>query len=208
MDRTDVAKLSPELFGRTDGYMFVATLQLRTPLRVLLKHTEIWLNDSPPPVVGDLWHGIWVPLLPGQISLHGMMASDVGQIQSDGDNYLPFLIAVRRVAESTKPIDDRIADLQLVLAQHPTYVMRLGGHERIVNLFFPRVIHCIPGVSKRVGDLFLAAGLRTIGDLARASDSDLRRIKGCGVSTLANIREFIAVGASLPNVERTDATTL
>ena len=45
------------------GFQFCATLQLRTPLRVLLRHGELYLrNDGGQPhIAHEPWEGIWLP---------------------------------------------------------------------------------------------------------------------------------------------------
>ena len=46
-----------------EGLQFIATLQLRTPLRVLTKHGEMHKDrKSPPPShAKELWEGLWIP---------------------------------------------------------------------------------------------------------------------------------------------------
>jgi hypothetical protein len=43
------------------GLEFIATLQLRTPLRVLLRHGEIHtdINTEPPKIAMEMWEGWW-----------------------------------------------------------------------------------------------------------------------------------------------------
>lgn len=45
------------------GYTFCATMQLRTPLRVLLRHGEKHQGPKEPPVIArEQWKGIWIPV--------------------------------------------------------------------------------------------------------------------------------------------------
>ena len=46
------------------GFKFSATLQLRTPLRVLFRHDELYLkNDGrQPQIAREPWEGIWLPV--------------------------------------------------------------------------------------------------------------------------------------------------
>jgi len=46
------------------GYEFCATLQLRTPLRVLQHHGEVqqWSENGLPTYAHSLWEGIWLPV--------------------------------------------------------------------------------------------------------------------------------------------------
>ncbi len=47
------------------GLQFCATMQLRTPLQVLLRHGEIHTdrNTKPPRIALEPWEGIWLPRL-------------------------------------------------------------------------------------------------------------------------------------------------
>jgi hypothetical protein len=111
------------------GLAFCATMQLRTPLRVLLRHGALHTDrhKTPPQIALEPWEGIWLPvtksmqeIIEGPDSttealrfgiaydasfgaLGNTMASDVGPILAK--DYLPFLIAVRRVVEAN---DSRI----------------------------------------------------------------------------------------------------
>ncbi|PZR75190.1 MAG: hypothetical protein DLM73_05975 [Chthoniobacterales bacterium] len=46
------------------GYRFTATLQLRTPLRILQHHGEVreWSENGLPQYAQSLWEGIWLPV--------------------------------------------------------------------------------------------------------------------------------------------------
>lgn len=55
-------------WGNSDiirGLQFSATMQLRTPLRVLLRHGEIHTDRTmaAPQVVRERWEGIWITVL-------------------------------------------------------------------------------------------------------------------------------------------------
>ncbi|MDO8437974.1 MAG: hypothetical protein Q7S69_07460 [Nitrosomonadaceae bacterium] len=119
------------------GLQFLATLQLRTPLRVLLRHGEVHTdrNTRPPAITREgaeaMWAGIWLPKVfdgpPG-----GTMASDVGQIPADGGNYLPFLVAVREIVELSDSIESRTKWLREkpMVGNWKTYVEKHGGVDK------------------------------------------------------------------------------
>lgn len=58
------------------GYRFVATLQLRTPLRVLRHHGEFhnWSEAGLPQYAQAAWEGIWVPVTKSWAELAGSKA--------------------------------------------------------------------------------------------------------------------------------------
>jgi hypothetical protein len=175
------------------GFRFSATMQLRTPLRVLLRHGELYLkNDGQQPKIArEPWEGMWVPVgksfeeiarasnssandievfrrLDAQIS-RMTMASDVGPILAE--DYLPFLIAVRRIVEAYDSIEQRIEKLREMpmTPDWEEFVSKHRGIDGIIQCFFPKFIN-------------LAAGLDTPNRIAAASDETLLAIKGIGYS--------------------------
>jgi len=136
------------------GLQFIATLQLRTPLRVLLRHGEIHMDIStePPKIINEMWEGIWIEKTKTYRELGididemkpGTHASDVGQVLPD--DYLPFLIAIRKIVELDEPIENRINKLRTmpILGEWKTYVEKHGGIEKIIRHFFSGFIDIIP----------------------------------------------------------------
>lgn len=188
------------------GFRFCATLQLRTPLRVLLRDGELYLkNDGhQPQIAREPWEGIWVPvstksfeetacgpdstaddiaffrrLDAGLAAAGRTVASDVGPILAD--DYLPFLIAVRRIIEAHDTIEHRIEKLREmpIVADWQTYVDKHRGIDGIIQRFFPKFMN-------------LAADLDTPNRIAAASDETLLGIKGIGPAKLKAIRERCA----------------
>lgn len=118
--REDVfAGLDSQLNELVGGYVFCATMQLRTPLRVLRRHGELHrdLSAPPPRIADEPWEGTWIPLLPQQDTLFGQMASEVGPIPVDGGRYLKFLLAVRSVVEAEGAAGERRARMELLLGE-------------------------------------------------------------------------------------------
>lgn len=126
------------------GYRFVATMQLRTPLRVLRRHGEmhVRVDTCPPHIAQAPWEGVWVPVTKTfrELGLDiddppiGTMASSVGQIPADGGEFLKFLIAARSIAEgSGSTVDKRRALAQaLRLPSWEKFVLALGGMKSVV----------------------------------------------------------------------------
>lgn len=186
------------------GLKFSATMQLRTPLRVLLRHGEIHTDRTKPPprIAMERWEGIWLPVtksfeeiacrpdstaddveffrrLDAGLARSYIIASDVGPILEE--NYLPFLIAVRRIVETDDTIEHRIEKLREmpIEAGWQVFVSKHGGIDGIIQRFFPKFIN-------------LAAGLDTPNRIAAASDETLLSIKGIGPAKLKAIRERCA----------------
>lgn len=188
-----------------NGWIFRATIQVRTPLRVLSRHGEVHEGLSEPPVIArELWEGCWLPRLKawreagidldGSPSLDGTMASDIGQIPLDGGDYLKALIRLRQVIESDRPIEQMVSALsdELDKADWAGYCPRLGGRQAVIDRFFPPFISTIKGLPAAAADALRAAGLTTPNAIRAAADADLLAIKGIGPSKLSSIRQACA----------------
>ncbi|WP_440466912.1 hypothetical protein ACKI1H_27180 [Pseudomonas sp. YH-1] len=115
------------------GNEFVATMQLRTPLKVLEQHGRIERCEAAdlPRIIKARWEGIWGPKTSSFRSLgididdfpQGSMASEIGQIDADGGDLLRFLILVKRIAQCDT---DRIEKADLMLAA--SSLCGTGGH--------------------------------------------------------------------------------
>jgi hypothetical protein len=191
---------------------FSATIQLRTPARVLRRHGEIHadLSKPLPEMALALWEGIWLHVvnrnLPNGAVLpdfpHSEIASDIGPIPTDGGDYLPFLLEVRAVVEADGAPDDR-AEKLLSLLKNPDFRKFTEILERnyprfnsIVDYFFPTFIETIPSVSRTAKDALSNRGLTTANRIEAAPDAELLGISGIGRSKLDAIRKHCAATAS------------
>jgi hypothetical protein len=111
--------------GIIAGLEFWATLQLRTPLRVLRWHGTLHTNrDSPPPcVVEAQWEGIWMIKTRSWKDLGGVdipefepttAASDIGPVKPS--EYFPYLLGIHEISESDQPRGSKEAALRAFLA--------------------------------------------------------------------------------------------
>ena len=124
------------------NFMFVATMQLRTPYCVLERHGETyWDRSAPPPIfVGEEWQGIWVPQteLSDRMAPFSTMASEIGPVPTHGSDFHRFLLSVRQLAESIDDPDERCEAIQQECRREPwtEIVEKLGGAEKISDRFF------------------------------------------------------------------------
>lgn len=206
-----------------DGMKFCATMQLRTPLRVLSRHGETHtdINSEPPKIANELWEGIWVLEVkpyPGQpLAQFGQMASSIGQISQDGGDYLPFLIAVREIVESDDSIESRIKRLsempmvgnwQMIVNRHgPSHISKSRGIDWIIEYFFPRFTYAIPKINSTTAEELSTLGLDTPNSIASAPDETLLGIKGIGQSKLKAIRDYCASNTKNRDAKRLDSVT-
>jgi hypothetical protein len=182
------------------GWRFCATMQLRTPLRVLSRHGEVHagLSSEPPVIAHEQWEGIWLHQLRSYREL-GLdvdeaafpMASDIGQVPGNGGDYLPFLVAVRTAAESDGSIEQRREAVSTVL-RDPAYrkfVRAHGGQGATLDQLFPPFVVSVPRMAEKTAQALISAGYRTPAKLIAASDKELRAVEGVGPATVKALRD-------------------
>ena len=125
------------------GWKFGATIQLRTPLRVLARHGEIHDGLSDPPAIArEQWEGYWLPLLKSfkelgidlpDMKLAHTQASDIGPIPLDGGEYLKFLIKIRTIVEADSSVEVRRSLLreELRKPEWNEFCTKLGGNQNV-----------------------------------------------------------------------------
>ena len=200
--RHDLAA-SGSLAGFSDlhaGWRFCATMQLRTPLRVLARHGETHSDQctAPPIIADEAWQGIWVPVSKTYRELGldvdepalGAMASHIGPIPADGGTFLPFLKSVRAIVESDGDASERRKRLHTLLADPAiqTTVQRLGGRGAILDRLFPTYLSTIPGVPAQAKAGLKARRLTSAKAISSASDAELLSIPGIGQTKLFVLR--------------------
>ncbi len=183
------------------GWKFCATMQLRTPIRVLSRHGEVHpgIDTEPPVIAHEMWEGIWIPEAK-KVTYRSLgididepafsMASDVGPIRADGGDYLPFLLAVRGAAEAPGTIKTRRDAVAVVLsvAAHKPFVRALGGKSAILERLFPSFLATIPRLSAGSAAAVAKLGYDTPARLAGATDEQLLGVSGVGPKLLSTIR--------------------
>lgn len=126
------------------GLEFHATMQLRTPLRVLMRHGELHTDPStPPPIIVDSpWEGVWSAKLKtwGELGIdleemsESTAASDIGQVLPS--QFVPFLIAVKQNLEGDSlTMDEKISRL-IELSKVPEFsgfIEAYGGSEKLIH---------------------------------------------------------------------------
>tara|TARA_R110002073_G_scaffold299249_2_gene466156 strand:+ start:1876 stop:2649 length:774 start_codon:yes stop_codon:yes gene_type:complete len=201
------------------GMQFCATMQLRTPLRVLLRHGEVHsdINSKPPKIATEMWEGSWIAKtktfrelgIDMDEPVSGTMASSVGQIPSDGGEYLKFLIAVRKIVESHDSIESRSRQLNEIPipTEWKIYLDKLWGMSHIIKTFFPRFIDTIPKINATTIEELSSLGLDTPNSIATAPDESLLSINGIGQAKLKTIRDYCADITNNRDTKRIDNVT-
>ena len=183
--------------GLVVGLQFIATHQLRVPLRVLSRHGEVHRDmHSPAPIIAMApFEGIWLPLTKtyrelgiDMDELPWTVASDIGPVLSH--DYLPFLVAMRSIVESEGTATARRGRLidELRRSIWDDARNRSGGAYAVADRFFPPFIASIQGLPCEAASVLRAKGLKTAASLTRASDAELLAIKGIGPAKLKLLR--------------------
>lgn len=189
------------------GYQFFATMQLRTPLRVLRRHGEVHhgIDSEPPEIAKEMWEGCWVPKTRTFRELgldidepsFATMSSDVGMIPRDGGDYLKFLLSARGAAEGTGAIEDRRAAVARVLSDPAwrKWVQALGGGDAILNRLFPPFVSTIPRMSAKAATALMNEGYGSPNSINAASDPQLQAVSGVGPVIVTALRSAASTAA-------------
>lgn len=183
------------------GLRFCATMQLRTPLRVLRRHGELFfdLPNEPPHIARAQWEGIWTSQthsfreLGIELDEHpaAQMASSIGPIPFDGGDYLKFLIAVREIVELANSIEDRLARLYIEVSKSQWtqfgHACKLSPHS-IGEYFFPYFVSTITGLTVASTNSMKIMGLSTPAAIDDVPDDVLLGINGIGPAKLRFVR--------------------
>jgi hypothetical protein len=180
------------------GIEFVATLQIRTPLRILTRDGEIYSgnDDKQPDIAIEGWEGIWIPKLKPQYKMAlnetstTMCSSDIGYVYKK--EYLEFLIDLRKIIELNDTIDNRIVALNehYLSDKWKNYIDKHNGVDKLIQYFFPKFVDTIPSLNDETVDELIKNNLVTPNAIATTNDSVLLDIKGIGKSKLKLIRNY------------------
>lgn len=194
------------------GYEFSATLQLRTPLRVLQHHGEVhqWSDNGLPAYAHFLWEGIWLPITYSFAELAAMevklrstdssedhafeeIASDIGPVPGDGGTYLAFLKAFRGIVEFAASPDEKREAINALSKDKPEFAEYLAMHRSQASdwpdewLGYQEWLQ-ITGIGTRIARRIYDAGFQLPQAIQQATDQELAAVKGVGKATVAKIR--------------------
>lgn len=196
------------------GYQFCATIQLRTPLRLLRRHGEVHkgIGSEPPEIAQEMWEGIWIPIgrTFRELGLdvdepEFTIASDIGPIPQDGGDYLKFLLAVRTAAEGEGGIEERRTAVARVL-RNPAWrkaVQALDGSDAILDRLFPPFVSTVSRMPAKTATALIEGGYISPASINAASNMQLRAISGVGPGLIAALRSA-ASDASEPQARFSD----
>lgn len=198
------------------GMCFHATMQLRTPLRILQRHGKVLPLGSDLPDDCEQWMGIWFPktktfeeLTGGRIKdnlkqeYEVTHASTIGPVKPS--EYLPFLMAIREVVEdqSLSTIQRRVG-IEAVChrSEFKEFAERHGGADEIFACLYPTILSVIPGLTASSREALTEMGIRSVGAIRSLSDKTLSSLKGLGPAKIARIRAFCDAYKGDPDAER------
>ncbi|PNV83204.1 MAG: hypothetical protein C0627_06660 [Sulfurimonas sp.] len=177
-----------------DGMRFSVTLQLRTPLDVLIHHNEIYRGeDAPPQYAKEEWHGIWLPYIKPEYSLNidSEHSSDIGYV--DDKEYIKFLIVFRKIVEQSIDTDKKISLLEKAVKEDELFAKYWEKHKFIdadfPYSFFYKQLTKLDGVGIKTAKNLYEHGLKSIKEVQNASEEELLKIQGVGKNTIEKIRK-------------------
>lgn len=185
-----------------DGWEFVATLQLRTPLEVLKHHNEKIFdkNKKLPNYIKEEWEGTWIPivkpyeLIDKNAIPEGNQATDIGQItKSEANEYCQFLIKFKTISESDTNIKDKISQIKKIISTDKVfrkYFKKVSnGDNDFLEYYFGLTIRNI--LPSNVAKILNESGYKLIEDLKGANIKEISSLKGIGKATIDKITPFL-----------------
>lgn len=179
-----------------EGYVFNATLQIRTPLEVLNRHGEVFRGPpSKAPNYAGPADGIWIFKLKWQDDgYEHTHASDIGY--TTPREYLPFLKSFRTIVEAPDDIDIKLSKLDRLskesIRNQEIWAKLDKYYGDFPHSFFYNHLTVLPGVGKKTAKLFYESGLRELSDIEKASDTQLQSLQGVGKGLVSKVRTYFA----------------
>lgn len=181
------------------GLIFEATLELRTPLEVLIHHKEIFSDKhkAPPQYAKEDWQGTWTPHLKSwrevgidedELPNH-TVSTDIGSLEDDeAEKYYKFLLEFHTIVENNHfSIKDKINHLETLYRDNPHYNNFLDSNsfESYFGLLISNVF------SSKVALTLKNVGFRTLEDLKGADLEFLGTLNGIGKATLEKLNPYV-----------------
>ena len=182
---------------------FNATLQLRTPLSVLVHHGEIFKENGkvPPNYAKEEWQGIWITKTKSYIELglyideipSGTVSTDIGSVEEDeAKDYLEFLIKFHTISESEIDVEEKIIKIKHLYKSDANfkkyYIRQTGDKKDFLESYFKLLIRNV--LPSNIANSFKEAGYRTLKDLKGANPKDLLSLKNVGHATISKLKKY------------------
>ena len=167
------------------GWQLCVTMNTETPLEWLQRHGERAEKpfDVPPSFAS------WVPEIKSFKELgfdvsevpESTMASQFGQIPTNGGEFLVFLKAYRSAVEASAPETKRLEDLKSLGDNYPAIVKNLGGD--LIEFFCLKELQSELSCSHGVASKLFQDGLISSSKVRESSLGRICSIKGIGKET-------------------------
>ena len=195
----------------TAGWIYSATLQLRTPLAYLERHGEFSPGPKEPPLIGPAEntlpdgtgfnpYGGWGRVIdPGILPPSNLAnrASELGPIRigsKEEKDLVSFLKSFRYIVETGETLDQMLSDLEELSTSTPGNVKWWGKYSAWDPLwpdsyFIGQLCINLPtGVGPAKAERLYLAGFRTVEQIQAASDEALLKVEGLGKGLLRRLR--------------------
>lgn len=200
----------------TAGWLYSATLQLRTPLAYLERHGEFSPGPKEPPLIGPAEntlpdgsgfnpYGGWGRVIdPGILppSKLANRASELGPIRigsKEEKDLVSFLKSFRYIVETGETLDQMLFELEELSTSTPGN-RRLWARYSEGNPLWPDFyfigqlwMQLPKGVGPSKAETLYLAGFRTVEDIQNATDEALLKLDGIGKGLLGKIRAALKI---------------
>jgi hypothetical protein len=178
-----------------EGLEFTATLQFRTPLKVLKHHGEIFRKDGkePPRYVDEAWQGMWLPKIKSKYDLESdefTCSSDIGYLNvKEQQQYLDFLIKFHTTAESDMTVEKKISAILELSESDKNFKKYFHGGKAFLEDYFGLLIKNV--VPNQVSTILEKAGFRTLDDLSKTNAKELLSLNSIGKATVDKLKPYL-----------------
>ena len=182
---------------------FNATLQLRTPLSVLIHHDEIFKENGkvPPNYAKEEWQGIWIAKTKSYIEL-GLdideiplrtVSTDIGSLEeNEAKEYLEFLIKFHTISESEIDAEEKIIKIKHLCKSNTNfkkyYIWKTSDEKDFLESYFKLLVRNI--LPLNIANILEEVGYRTLKDLKGANPKDLLSLKNVGHATISKLKKY------------------
>ena len=186
------------------GYEFNATLQLRTPLRVLKHHKERILDNNKilPNYVKEQWEGYWLPITKTYREMgididevpKGTCSTDLGSLSvKEQELYFNFLLKFHTISESEKEVKEKISAIKNLIKidkDFNKYYKKVSNDDKyFLEAYFGLLIRNV--LPSKVSSILKENGYLLLEDLKDVNLDDLLKIDGIGKSTINKFIPYV-----------------
>ena len=171
-----------EFDGTIDGYVFLATLGPRTPLKALEHHGEKvrGVPETELPVYGNIGEGIWLPFFDDDRYFRPLTKSQLRELE--------FVKKFRETYESNLSNERKHDIISALFAEYRDLPQQVS---RAADWYLWELTE-VRGISTSIAEVLYSESIKSKKDIVATSDEELLRIPGIGPGRLKQIRAYFS----------------